>query len=361
MNSLHCVFRVLILFLSLTVSQSAFSQRFNTDAVNGLWHLVDQMKADRPLTDSMWDAYYHLYGNQNYIINNRDTAQATEHRKYLEIIFRPSKASELKKLMNEKQTDDILANLLYIKSNEFALRTYTTRITSPAYLAACIALAKSNLPAHKYNKIPKDLTIYINALTFDVAVQSPNMYFGLSIVYEYDRFKKGAIAAHELDHQLRVNKEIENKVSYADSTSFSIIDQVNNEGTADLIDKTVTVANSNTLYDAESTLHWILNDARQTIKSLDSAFLVNSQQAPDRLSYRNFRELTHYSSGHIPGFYMAQIIVRNGGKAELIRTCDNPFQFFYQYNAAAKMDKTHPPLFSTKAINYLKALEKRVY
>ena len=354
-------FYVILLFFLISYNK-VFSQKFNTNAVTKFWEIVDQLKKDKPLTDSLWNAYYNLYGNKTYMANNRSPEQAAEHRKYLEMVFRPSKADSLNTLQKSstKTDDDILKNLLYIRANEKNLRSYTGQIISPEYLAACTALAKKYLPP-KVNQFPKDLTIYINAMTFDAAVQSPDMYFGLSIIYEFDRFQKGAIAAHEFHHQLRVNKHLTRKVSYADSTSLSIVNQVNNEGIADLIDKTIAVNNSKTLYDADGLLHWLFDDAEKVIGKLDSGFLVNARNGPDRLSYRDFRKVTLYSSGHIPGFYMAGIIVRNGGKQQLVLTSDNPFHIFYLYNMAAKKDKKHPRLFSNASIAYLRRLEKRVY
>ncbi|MCR8556915.1 hypothetical protein KXD93_04650 [Mucilaginibacter sp. BJC16-A38] len=354
--------RYLFLLFVLLLSSPVLAQKFNTDAVTKFWQVVDLLKADQPLTDSLWNDYYNLYGNKTYIDNNRSPEQAIEHRKYLGFVFRPSMRDSLSALEKEKKRadNDILKNLLYIQANEKALRNYTREITSPAYVAACAVLAKKYLPP-KVNPFPKDLTIYVNAMTFDAAVQSPDMYFGLSIIYEFDRFQKGAIAAHEFHHQLRVNKHLVRQVSAADSTSLSIINQVNSEGIADLIDKTIAVNNSKTLYDADGLLHWLFDDAEKVIGKLDSGFLVNAKNGPDRLSYRDFRKITLYSSGHIPGFYMANIIVRNGGKEQLIAHSDNPFYIFYLYDEAAKKDKAHPVTFSKASMTYLKDLEKRAY
>ena len=353
---------VISFFFFLMSYHQTFSQKFNTDAVTKFWGVVDQLETDSPLTDSLWKAYYNLYGNKVYMDNNRSPEQAAEHRKYLELVFCPSKTAALAELEKEKAypSDDILKNLLYIKSHEKALREYTGEIISEKYVASCTALAKKYLPL-RTNPFPKDLTIYINAMTFDAAVQSPDMYFGLSIIYEFDRFQKGAIAAHEFHHQLRVNRRLQREVSIADSTSLSIINQVNNEGTADLIDKTIAVNNRKDLYDADGLLGWLFDDAEKVIRELDSSFLINAKNGSNHLSYRDFRKITLYSSGHIPGFYMANIIVRNGGKQQLILHSDNPFNLFYLYNNAAKKDKTHPALFSEACMAYLGQLEKRVY
>jgi hypothetical protein len=353
--------KFLLLVIGLLSYRHTFAQKFNTDAVNKFWVLVDRVKMDKPLTDSLWNSYYNLYGNRNYIENNRDTAQALEHRKYLEWVFRPSMADSLVTVINKKNnpTNDILKNLLYVKAHENALRNYTPQITSPAYVKTCIALAKNYLPAN-VKTFPKGLTIYINAMTFDAAVQPPDMYFGLSVIYENDRFQKGTIAAHEFHHQLRVNKESTGKLTPADSASYSIIYQINNEGAADQVDKTLALKYRKTMYGAGELMHWLFDDAEKTISRLDSALLVNSKNDA-HLSAHDFRVLTHYSSGHIPGFYMTNVIIRNGNQRELILHSDNPFHIFYLYNQSAKKDKANPPVFSDGTMAYLKQLEKRAY
>jgi hypothetical protein len=222
-------------------------------------------------------------------------------------------------------------------------------------------LAKKYLPKNKFNAIPKDETIYINAMTFDAAVQYLNMYFGLSIVYEFDRFQKGTIAAHEFHHLLRINKVIQKGVSSSDSATFSIVNQINNEGCADLIDKTIALTNEAKIYDGQKEIEWLMGDAESTINKLDSSFIINATVTEKFITRKEFRKMTNYSSGHVPGFYMANIIKRNGYEQELINSSDNPFEFIYLYNKAAAKDSKKPPLFSKETIQYLKQLEKRVW
>jgi hypothetical protein len=76
-------------------------------------------------------------------------------------------------------------------------------------------------------------TIYIMAMTSDAAVQNTNMYFGLSLVYDFDRFQEGTIAAHELHHVLRKEREFGNHLTKIDTASIALVQQVNNEGCAD--------------------------------------------------------------------------------------------------------------------------------
>jgi hypothetical protein len=340
------------------------AQRFDTRAIDLFWIVVDRLEQDRPLTDSLWTAYYELPGNKDYMARNRPNDQVTEHRKYLEMVFRPSMRDSLPELRLQKggPGDDILQNLLYIHDHEAAIRRYTAVVTAKDYLNTCLTLAKRFLPAET-NPLPANLVIYIEAMTLDAAVQTPNMYFGISIIYDLDRIQQGTVAAHELHHQLRKSREIGKSISSSDSVSFTMAEQINNEGTADMVDKPITVAHVDSVYDGASLVHWLFDDAPAVIRRLDSAFLVNARAGRGQrpFGYRDARRMMLYSSGHIPGFYMADVIIRNGGQAALIQGCENPFVIFYLYNSYAAKDKERPVLFSDQTIAYLRELEKRVY
>jgi hypothetical protein len=351
------------LLLAITLINTGYSQKINTDAITKFWVVVDLMKSDRPMTDSLWNQYYNVQGNKVYMDNNRSEENTAAHRKYLELLFRPTFIDSLKKIetnMMDYENDDIFQNLYFIKSNEQKLREYTKEIQKLAYLEASINLAKKYLPKGKYNKIPQNLTIYIMAMTYDAAVQDSSMYFGISCVYDLDRFQKGSIAAHELHHLLRKNKEFKIKLPQRDSATVYIIDQINNEGCADLIDKRIFIENEEKIAIGKMIKNWLTSDADNTIRKLDSCFVLNSDSKKKFISSKEFREITGGSSGHIPGFYMVDIIKRNGYMNELIKTNDNPFNFFYIYNKAAKVDKQRPSTFSQQTIDYFKKVENKL-
>src|SRR5258707_15864603 len=143
------------------------------------------------------------------MVNTSRKEEVHQHRRYLEIVFRPSFSDSLREMADIKNKDKgaaMFQNLWFIKQNETQLRKYSHEIASPTYLLSSIALAKRFLPKNKYNSIPKNLKIYIMAMAADAAVQDSSMYFGLSVIFSYDQFRKGAIAAHELHHVLRKEK-----------------------------------------------------------------------------------------------------------------------------------------------------------
>lgn len=356
------IFTLITVFI-LSITGDCYSQKINSEAISKFWNVVDYLKLDKELTDSVWSSYYNLSGNKNYMLNNRSEENVLEHRKYLELIFRPSFSDSLKKIEKIKNSDhneDIFQNLYFIKLNEEKLRNYSKEVESPDYLPLSIKLSKKYLPKNKYNSIPANLTIYLMAITYDAAVQDSSMYFGLACVYDLDRFQKGSTAAHELHHLLRKNLECGKGLSKTDSASVSIVDQINNEGCADLIDKTIIIDNESKILIGSLLKDWLMGSADITIQKIDSCLILNSRATLIYATDENFREITGFSSGHIPGFYMVDIIKRNGYLKELIKNNDDPFNFFYLYNKAAKKDKRNPSRFSDETIEYLKRLESKL-
>jgi len=356
--------KIIVAFiLFLLIPCISYSQKINTDAITKFWQVVDYLKTDKPLNDKVWNDYFSLTGNKEYMEANRSEENMKAHRKYLELLFRPSFADSVKTIeahLKDYENDEIFQNLYFIKLNELRLRPFSKEIQQHAYFENSIKLAKEYLPTEKFDNIPASLTIYIMAMTYDAAVQDSVMYLGISCVFDLDRFQKGSILAHELHHILRINKTSNIELSPRDSATVDIINQINNEGCADLIDKHIFLDHKSEITMAPVVKNWLLSTADNTIRKLDSCFILNSSSNNTFITSDDFRILTGRSSGHVPGFYMVDIIKRNGYMKELIHDSDNPFNFIFLYNKAAKTDKSQPSIFSKKTIRYLRQLNREL-
>lgn len=350
---------VLLLFLS----HYSFSQQFNADAVVKFWEITSVLEEDRELPDSMWESYRNLPGVKKYVTNNRSEENLKDHRKYLELFFKPSLSDSLAEVIDEEKfkNDDIFQNVKYLKENQEELKVFTNKITSTTYLDAAIELTKKYLPDGNTTKIPRDLNIYIQPITYDAAVQDNNMYYGLSIVHDFDKFQIGTVAAHELHHILRNNKEIQNSLSKKDSASVWVIRKINNEGGADLIDKVLVVEHEKDFFMGSLFNQILLQNIEPVMEEIDNALILNSSKKEKFVTKDDFNVIIKYFSGHIPGFYMAEVIKRNGYQKQFIEACENPFNIFYLYNKAAEIDPEKPYTYSKETIEYLKNLEKKAY
>lgn len=105
----------------------------------------------------------------------------------------------------------------------------------------------------------------------------------------------------------------------------------------------------------------LLSDIEPVIQQLDMALVNNSKDEQEFVTTDEFNKILNYFSGHIPGYYMAEVIDRNGLKEELIDGCENPFNIFYLYDRAAEKDAAAPVRFSDETMEYLRMLEQKAF
>ena len=167
---------------------------------------------------------------------------------------------------------------------------------------------------------------------------------------------------HEFFHFFRAKKQ-EFKTPPQNDKNYTLVwllDQIENEGIADQI-------NVKQLYWGDAPLAGT-EKAKKELKDREKAageitafsdILAGIADHPEwkyGLSKQARKIITR--SGHVAGFYMANTILENFDKAELVAVVRNPFKFFYLYNKAASLDGDAPQ-FSDKAISVIKDIESK--
>lgn len=245
------------------------------------------------------------------------------------------------------------------KANEDVLKKYVSHLEEPAYMDSIYLKAWEWLPKKLHTKSP-NTQIFIVAIDNDALVDQGRIVFTLWSVYNQDKLKYGILGAHEMHHVLR--KPIDFKVEPSEEGIFYLLQTILNEGSADMIDKKYSFEKADDVVYEYHFDELLLTKPDSIIRVIDTAIQemagTKGQKYP---TVKQFRNLMNYSSGHNPGYYMADIIVRNGYRKELIKHIQNPFQFIILYNASAKRDKLHPPVFSDTTIDYIKQLQKKYW
>ncbi|SHM58230.1 DUF5700 domain-containing putative Zn-dependent protease [Mucilaginibacter sp. OK098] len=332
-----------------TIDQSAHAQTINTEAVTKYWELTDSLKHNKPITDAQWGRFINIEGNKTYALSEFDSVRLIRYRKAIEIAYLPTNDSMLQARLTAKDWYCILAKRY--KDEEVQLKAYLANITEkPDYFNQAYQYVYEYLPKRSQHRL-KDIKLYYNCLSND-AISYPNgLFFSLLSVIDNSKTKTGTLEAHELHHRLREETDISKNQDPKDAGLLWAIHNIPNEGIADMIDKTWEKP--------EDIKEWLIDPAPATIKSLDSCIMVLALNKDNIQTERYYRNLLKRTTGHMPGFYMAQIIVKNGYKQQMVDRSDDPFVFFYLYNKAAEKDAAHPPIFSAKSIAYLGLLERR--
>lgn len=153
-----------------------------------------------------------------------------------------------------------------------------------------------------------------------------------------------------MHHRLRTTQDW--TMSPADELLLTGFYYALNEGLADLTDKRIELEQQSDTALAGCTRRWLLKPAPAVIHKIDSAIQVLAAGGPVT-PLKFYRRLTNGTNGHLPGFFMAYTIYRNGLTKQLLNYTDDPIAFALLYQKAAKKNKKHPPVFSDVSVRYL--------
>jgi hypothetical protein len=246
------------------------------------------------------------------------------------------------------------------KANEDALKQYEKQLQQPGYVTALYQNAWPWLPGHLRQK-DTAVVIHFLGIENDAIAGNGLIIATLWTAYNQDKLKMGILGGHEMHHVLRKGVSFSN-VAACDKGLLYVLSSILNEGTADMVDKPFDIAADDQLPYGSQLKDFELFQADSIVKQVDTTIIKMAQSGGETFTTeKQYRNLIRWTSGHCPGYYMADIIVRNGYKKQLLENIQNPFYFVYLYNKAAKKDKQKPPVLSAVSIDYIKALEKKYW
>lgn len=192
----------------------------------------------------------------------------------------------------------------------------------------------------------------------------------LLLSYKIDNYKFGLLTSHEAFHavvsiafQPKIAGNINN--NSPEFNLFSFMENISEEGIADLIDKPILEQKNSPVYETVNTL--FKNDTILSImyiKRIDSLLTISNTSDSLLNKYPSFAVLANQfgkNGGHIPGRFMGLVIKEGGTLNAQIQSIENPIAFFLNYHQAAnKLKEKKYPLFSDASIAYLKKLQNKM-
>ncbi|WP_140467826.1 DUF5700 domain-containing putative Zn-dependent protease [Hymenobacter nivis] len=346
------LFRRLFLLAGLLLAAApSWAQTVNVEAVTRYWEITDALRRNEPLTDQVWHNFLELPGNKAYVRSVYDAEDLARYRKAVEVAYMPLYDSLLQAKIKAGAWYYILAN--DYKQREQEYRAYVAQTAkSPAYLDLMYANAYAWLPARNHTKVA-DLHLYYVSIGNDATSQKEGIFYSMRASVDYAKIKPGILEGHEMHHQLHPPKDF-GTVDPADEGVLGILHDIENEGLADQVDKRYEMMTSDSL----ELRNWLLAPAPAVIHKMDSLIQIQVRGgAPS--SRKQYRRLTNGSNGHLPGFYMSSVIVKNGYAKQMIDHAGDQVAFVLLYQKAAKKDKSHAPLFSDVSIRHFKQLARK--
>lgn len=349
---------VLLFFFSRSL---AVAQQVDLNSVNEFWKITDKLKQGDTLSREAWKSFLQLEGNRIYI-DNQDFSEKflDNYRKTLQMVYNPKNEARVNKMMDDKLNNWLAYKINQYKIHEKELKAYAAHLQDPAYVDSMYLYCWQWLPKRLHQKSP-DTKIFVIGIDNDALVHHGTVVFTLWNVYNQDKLKYGIVGAHELHHVLRKPRDLKATDPSEEGILYAL-QVILNEGSADMIDKKYSFDKSKDIVYEYHFDDLLLNKPDSIVMQLDSSLQLMAQSKGTKFkTVKDYRNLFNYSSGHNPGYYMADIIVRNGYSKELIENIQNPFYFIALYNKAAKKDQQHPPVFSDQAMDFTKVLARKYW
>ena len=342
--------------LGTAAEKSVPTGGFDFSAIDRLWDIVSVLEKDQEPLEAAWEALVRTPGYAA-LISNEWYYNLDFLKRNLRLVFKPSLSSELEK---ESQNRSV-RHFIELKEKKAALQEFQAQMQAATALTEALDLLKGRLPEGSIKRLDAPPSAFI---VFDNDARGGYGLLLFDLIYALELgelFKP--LYAHEAFHYYRDKLAAfsEGDILLVHQGILLALNMIQNEGLADLIDKPASIFEGGLRAESSYALEYRKNMAEspRILGTLDELLcsLADIPGALDEgIGWKMFGAIPQ--SGHPTGFFMAKAVSEKIGEEDLIRTFNNPFAFFYLYNAAAAMDPNFPRL-SNKAIALLFELERK--
>ncbi|HWJ03860.1 MAG TPA: DUF5700 domain-containing putative Zn-dependent protease [Verrucomicrobiae bacterium] len=331
------------------------AQKIDAAAAVRYFELTDSLRQGLPLTPEAWKVFLGMDGNRQYIENQAYSERFLEnYRKAMEVVYMPQNDTTLQRRLKDPQNNFLTYVAYQYKAHEPELRRYLAQVSADpdAYLATMYEKCYTMLPKRMHGKSPA-ATLYLTAFNNDAVAHGGDIILTLWADYNYSKVVPGILGGHELFHL--VWKEKNYAVAEKDKSLLFLLNLLLREGAPDLIDKKHTAVAG--FPDDLRYGEYLMQMGAKAMPLIETAI---KEMATGTRSYSTKELRQTFMNGHVPGYYMADIIERNGLRNKLVKNVQDPFRFVDLYNEAAKKDKAKPFVFSDEVIAHLRRLKANV-
>lgn len=256
------------------------------------------------------------------------------------------------------------------KANQAQLEAYIKLLHSSNTVDSVKALVYPFLPKRLQTEALFPVLFYLNYGRPEATGYGGIVINDLWHSYRIDSYKFGLLAAHEAFHaivSIAFQQSLKPTIDYNDP-GFNLLyflQNVSEEGIADLIDKPLLLQKASPVYQEVSQL--TNNDEALSIKyinSLDSLLriaLASEKVMQDYNSFTDFANAFAKDGGHIPGRFMGMVIMKSGLLQNHLEAVEDPVSFIVTYNESVKKSRAKYPLFSKESIQYLQQLKTKYW
>ena len=359
------IFGAIIIFVtSINIS---FAQTADLTSVDEFFKVTSILKEGKEISEEQWTAFENSNG---YKVFRQVTIEIDILKSSIDIVFGNNKVAEKDSILSISQEDIeknramlfkkfVILNYIDINNNYELINSFRKNydfntLIEKAKQRLSSFLDKTIDPATEFKPI------YFVFMCADGQVRENGIYIDLNLIYKKTEEQRVDFLAHEFFHNYR-GKHV--NYDYYKNDLFYIIDAIQDEGIADLIDKSEGYEKHFTDMGEipEMIESWIslYNQAQKDLEKLQNLTFkfakgeISKDDVGDEVL-----EIVKYN-GHPIGFFMANHIVSAGYKSEMLKTFYNPYEFYKLYNKAA--EKQNLFQLNSEFLDYLKSITDEYY
>ena len=344
----------------MSTVEKSYSSNFDFSGMEQFWKIVSILESDGEPDVEEWNA---LFDTPGYRVLVEEEFPRDFFIKYFTLAFMPSKENDLKMEMKKGgMAAEFLKHYIRVRNMKKEIKSQERKLmeSSSYILNSAMNLARKYLPSGTVDGCDLPQISFV-IFAYDARGYSPIV---IDLLFSIDL---GAylpyLLGHELHHFYR-NKQLKfrfPKEMSRDRYILWVLNQIQAEGIADLIDKPYLLFNEYGIFNRMKfgkMYKEYLNKSPEIIKKMDDILkkLRCSPEDYDKLNQEFFKIVP--MSGHSVGYFMANLIIKKLGKETLIKEMGDPFSFLRLYNEAATMESGYP-IFSKESMDLLYELEEK--
>ncbi len=362
---------ILLGLLIICVNRNiSFAQTVDLTSVDEFFKVTSIIKEGQQNSGEQWTDFDNSTGYKKYVDSENEfiinTIKATINMAFanndlskVDSLLSTSREemAENRKLMFQKR---ILKNYLDMKENFESIKSFRenydfNNLIERSKLRLFTFLGKAVDTSFRFK------ALYFNCMYADGYNEEDAIYLDFNLIYKMTEEQRINFLAHEFFHNYREKFE-NHDFNHQCDLNYGI-DMIQNEGIADMIDKTGGYKNYYTTVIQEPELGEIMvslyKQAPEDLGKVQDMILKYSiAEISEKELVDEWIEIVKFN-GHAIGFFMANQIEKAGYNYEMLETFYNPYAFFALYNKAAKKQKIFH--LSDEFMAYLRSITKEFY
>jgi len=356
----------LILYFCVNTS---YSQKVDLSSVDKFIKITSNLNDGKQISAEQWNDFDKSTGYKKYAESENKFILNTVQES-IKMVFSKTKSTEIDiilgiskdsiakniKLMFEKR---ILTNFIDMNKNYASIKSFRENYDFNAYVEKSKQRLFTFLGTTADSSF-KFKTVYFNCMDAEGGNDEDAVYLDFNLVYKMSEEQRINFLAHEFFHNYR--EKFENQFRRKCDLN-SGLDMIQNEGIADMIDKTGGYQDyfTSALHEPELAriMVGLYDQAQEDMEKLQRVILKYTKgEISETQMIDKWLEIAKFN-GHAIGCFMANQIIKAGYKNEMIKSFYNPYEFYSLYNKAAQKQNIFQ--FSDELMNYLKDITKEYY